>query len=89
MAIINHIMQQAYNLYLQSVTDSSYRSAGYSEPIAAETALDDKIETLKEALEQLPDHEPGTHVLVWALFLFAATSSVKKYREFFYTALLK
>ncbi|KAK2774693.1 hypothetical protein CKAH01_13139 [Colletotrichum kahawae] len=78
-ATVTRVMQQAHDIYMQGVTGSN----------ALEPDPKDKIEAFKETLEQIPEHEPGTHVLVWATFLVAAASSLESHRTFFRRSLLR
>ena len=77
-SFITELNQQAYQIYLHTVSRQYYN-----------TALFELVEKFKRTLEAFPSDSPGEHVLIWASFMAAAVSFAPEHREFFRTALRK
>lgn len=70
--IIADIRQQAFNIYLQRVTDGPKSLTSV-----------DNIEYFKQTLQSFPEGSSGMHMLIWSCFIAASESSTQEHQQFF------
>ncbi|KAI1481242.1 fungal-specific transcription factor domain-containing protein [Daldinia eschscholtzii] len=82
-----------FSMYAESfrLAGEIYTTRAESEmlPASLEYYMEDRVQQIKTICEQIDPSTPGSHVVVWPIFVAAAESVSEDHREYFITVLKK